>query len=165
MSFALVLKTGAKYRWGRDFASVEHAYINISLTRDRGKLNPGVKLTPGWNYTCKVTLKLNSSAMCLEPIPTSKMKLFCKNSQRLKAVNYFHKKLHLRCYTGFWIHLCSSELFISPLRHLHLCKECNHILIQDFALIYCYTNEHQMIDIVKYHVQMNLWFYSYERRH
>ena len=47
MSSALVLKTGAKYRWGRDFASVEHVYIKISLIRDRGKLNPGVKLTPG----------------------------------------------------------------------------------------------------------------------
>ena len=31
---------------------------------------------------------------------------FCKNSWKLKAVNYFCKKLHLRCLTGNWICLC-----------------------------------------------------------
>ena len=31
--------------------------LNISLTRDRGELNPGVKLTPGWNHTCNVPLR------------------------------------------------------------------------------------------------------------
>ena len=30
---------------------------------------------------------------------------FCENSQQFSAVNYFRKKLHLRCSTGFWIRL------------------------------------------------------------
>ena len=30
---------------------------------------------------------------------------FCKNCSRPLVVDYFHKKLHLRCLTGFWIHL------------------------------------------------------------
>ena len=36
-----------KIRVERDFTSVEHAYRKISLARDRGELNPGVKFTPG----------------------------------------------------------------------------------------------------------------------
>ena len=35
-----------------------------------------------------------------EPDQTSKV-------GQLLAVNYFHKKLHLRCLAGFWIHLYS----------------------------------------------------------
>ena len=35
-----------------------------------------------------------------ESFQTSQMKHF------LKIVNYFHKKLHLRCLKGFWIRLC-----------------------------------------------------------
>ena len=31
--------------------------------------------------------------------------VFCKNSQRLKAVNFFRKTLHLRCLTDLWIWL------------------------------------------------------------
>ena len=31
--------------------------------------------------------------------------VFCKYSQRLITVYYFCKKLHLRCFTGFWIRL------------------------------------------------------------
>ena len=33
--------------------------------------------------------------------------VFCKNSQPLKAVNYFRKTLHLRCLTGFGMPLVS----------------------------------------------------------
>ena len=35
---------------------------------------------------------------------------FCEHSLRLPAVNYFHKKLHLRCLPGFWIFLCSEQV-------------------------------------------------------
>ena len=31
---------------------------------------------------------------------------FCKNSQRLKDINRFRQKLHLRWLTGFWIRHC-----------------------------------------------------------
>ena len=31
---------------------------------------------------------------------------FFKNSQQFSLVNYFCKKLHLRCLTGFWIWFC-----------------------------------------------------------
>ena len=37
----------------------------------------------------------------LDPCQTYKIELLVKKSQRLKTVNYFHKKLHLRCLTGF----------------------------------------------------------------
>ena len=33
---------------------------------------------------------------------------FCENSQQFSAVNYFRRKLHLRCSTGFWIRLCNE---------------------------------------------------------
>ena len=39
--------------------------------------------------------------------------MFCKNSQRLNTVNYFCKKLHLRCFTAFWIRLWLSSLNVS----------------------------------------------------
>ena len=45
--------------------------------------------------------------MYSEPCQTSKMKLYAK----IVNVNYFHKKLHLRCWTGFWIRLCINLVF------------------------------------------------------
>ena len=33
------------------------------------------------------------------------MELFGKNIYRLSAGNYFHQKPHLKCSTGFWMHL------------------------------------------------------------
>ena len=36
----------------------------------------------------------------------------------VKAVNYFHKKLHLRCLTGFWIRLCEqTDIIKFPGKH------------------------------------------------
>ena len=32
--------------------------------------------------------------------------VFVKHSQRFKAINYFRKKLYLRCVTGSWMRLC-----------------------------------------------------------
>ena len=37
----------------------------------------------------------------LEPRRTSKIELFCENSEKIAAVNYFCKKLPHRCLTGF----------------------------------------------------------------
>ena len=42
-----------------------------------------------------------------EPFQTSKIELFCENSWRLLAFNYFHKKLYLRSLKEFWIQLCN----------------------------------------------------------
>ena len=33
--------------------------------------------------------------------------VYCGGSQRLKAINYFRKTLHLRCLTGFSISFCN----------------------------------------------------------
>ena len=33
---------------------------------------------------------------------------FCDNSLRLKTVNYFCKKLNVKCLTRFWIRLCTT---------------------------------------------------------
>ena len=37
--------------------------------------------------------------------PIISNEVFCENSYQLKAINYFHKTLHLRCSAGFWIRL------------------------------------------------------------
>ena len=39
---------------------------------------------------------------------------FCDNSKRFSVVNYFHKKHHFRCLTGFWMCLCSKTFFRQP---------------------------------------------------
>ena len=51
------------------------------------------------------------------PVKT-KMECFCKNSWRLKAVNYFRKMLHFRCFLGFWICLWHWNKFQS-VRYLY----------------------------------------------
>ena len=38
--------------------------------------------------------------------------MLCKNSQRLNTVNYFCRKIHLRCFLGFWIRLRLSSRLI-----------------------------------------------------
>ena len=45
------------------------------------------------------------------PCETSKMEFFCKYNKRLKAVNCFTKKLHLRCFTRFCARLFWSYKF------------------------------------------------------
>ena len=54
---------------------------------------------------------------CSESSQTSKAELFVKivnDFRPLSPVNYFHKKLHLRCLTGFWIHL--SWILVNPIK-------------------------------------------------
>ena len=36
----------------------------------------------------------------------SMMELFCENSERPKALNFFRKKLHHRCLRGYYIYHC-----------------------------------------------------------
>ena len=40
-----------------------------------------------------------------EPCQKSKMKLFVKVVKSFQTLTFFHKKLHPRCLTGFWIHI------------------------------------------------------------
>ena len=50
-----------------------------------------------------------------KPSQSSKMNHFAKivnGCQRLSAVNYFRKKIRLRCSTGFWIHPCRTFLML-----------------------------------------------------
>ena len=47
---------------------------------------------------------------------------FLRNSSRLSAVNYFCKKLHVRCSTGFWIRLCTNSCE-TPFSAINL-KQC-----------------------------------------
>ena len=37
---------------------------------------------------------------------------FCKTSERVSDVNYFHKNLHVRCLTEFWICHCDDHIDI-----------------------------------------------------
>ena len=53
-----------------------------------------------WRFFRKSFLGLKENS---ESCQTSKMELFCKNSQKRKAVHYFCKNLHLGCLTRFWI--------------------------------------------------------------
>ena len=50
---------------------------------------------------CAVLLYLSSLEAYFKTSRTSTMELSCENSQWLKDVNYFRKKLHRRCATGF----------------------------------------------------------------
>ena len=40
------------------------------------------------------------------PFQTSMMELFYKNSERLKAIDYFRIKIHHRCFSSSWTRLC-----------------------------------------------------------
>ena len=55
------------------------------------------------------------------------MSFFCKNGKWLKVINYFCKKLHLRCLTEFWIHLCilPSRNFIYTFAEVGFAREKN----------------------------------------
>ena len=46
----------------------------------------------------------------LRTLPNIKDGVFCENEQHLKAVNYFRKRLGIRCFIMFWSHLCMNPL-------------------------------------------------------
>ena len=48
-----------------------------------------------WSWSCILTKTLHWSEVYLEPSETSTMKLFCKNSEWVLAVNYYRKKAPL----------------------------------------------------------------------
>ena len=52
-----------------------------------------------------LALKGHMTEAYLEPNQTSMMERFCNYSWRLRAANYFVKKLDLRYLTGLWIYL------------------------------------------------------------
>ena len=60
--------------------------------------------------------------------------MFCKNRQRLNTVSYFCKKLHLRSFSGFWIHLRLWSLNMSLFSLLLLPFEINKVEKQSFNL-------------------------------
>ena len=68
---------------------------------------------------------------------------FCKNSERLSAVNYLHDRFHLRRFTGFWIRLwrvCSdiSEMSWFPVK-IYWSKNYLHRKLS-FPLRFSYVN-------------------------
>ena len=48
--------------------------------------------------------------------------MFCKNSQRLDTDNCFCKRLHLRRFSGFWIHLRTRLCFLFYFSHFESIK-------------------------------------------
>ena len=54
-----------------------------------------------WLNTCSYLREEYS-----KPCQTSRMEFFCENNELLSDVNYFCKRFHLRCLTGFCICLC-----------------------------------------------------------
>ena len=81
--------------------------------------------------------------------------VFCKNGQRLNTVNYFWKKVHLRCFTWFWIRFriwslntsLNTSLFLLSLLHFESLKfrsSCSKIsfkidVFKNFAI---FTRKH-----------------------
>ena len=70
-----------------------------------GKVNQKIKKSLTLIWKRQERKFLCYSEVYLEPSQTFFVKLFRKNSLRLKAVNYLRKKLHRRCSTGFKIRL------------------------------------------------------------
>ena len=69
-----------------------------------------------WHCHYRKKIKFCFEKICermhLEPWQTSKVKQFVETVNRFWAINYFHKTLHLRCLTVFWIGLC-AQIFIT----------------------------------------------------
>ena len=65
---------------------------------------------------------------------TSKMNLFCEYNWRHKAVNYFQKKLHLRCFTRFCVRLLwSYKFYLSNVQIQSLLK----LILKTLQCIWC----------------------------
>ena len=89
---------------------------------------------------------------------TSKMEVFTKIIWWLKAVNYFSKKLHLRCPTKLWIRCCNHMLS----RHCAVSENnveiswklifCVHILVGILLSVNFFWNKK-----AKYHI---IWLFS-----
>ena len=77
----------------------------------------------------------------LEPRRTSKIELFCENSEKIAAVNYFCKKLPHRCLTG-----CSSFVFENENNTL---KNIRLIISRD---LHSFLNNNCITPLVKDHL-------------
>ena len=86
--------------------------------------------------------------------------MFWKNCKRLKAVNYFHKTLHLRCFTGLWICLCmilkGTFLALKSFRHFPKLVE---IILKHWHLS-CFNNINHIFEADNYFSFVDYDFYS-----
>ena len=57
---------------------------------------------------------LDNSEAYSEPWQTSKMEFFAKIGNSRMLLPLFYKKFHVRCLTGFWIHLYLKHFFEIP---------------------------------------------------
>ena len=64
-----------------------------------------------WNKWQRTKILFSPIRDILITLWNTSHEVFCKNIQRLNTANYFCRKLHLRCFTGFWIRLWLSKYF------------------------------------------------------
>ena len=87
----------------------------------------GIFKTFGGRSTPSKVLNRKALEAYSEAYQASKMECFAK-IERLKAVNYFRKTLHLRCLTGFWIRLwaqrCSQDPHKSKMENFAAVLNC-----------------------------------------
>lgn len=64
----------------------------------------------GNNFYEPLKYLLNSYKPPIGGVFTTQAKIldvvFCENNKQLKTANYIRKNFHLRCFPGYWIHLC-----------------------------------------------------------
>ena len=56
-----------------------------------------------WPKSATFYINMGNSEPYSEPNQTSETKFSFEKNKRLNAINYFHKKPHLKCLTGLWI--------------------------------------------------------------
>ena len=89
------------------------------MTKNRSEVNPGVKFTPGWNYTCNVTLSLTSDSF--QPVlQNSENSYILKKSfksctkvmecffSKVAGYNLTKKRLHERFFHAKFVRTCQN---------------------------------------------------------
>ena len=108
------------YRCFRNF-SIKYSYCCTFLATFRNIYNTILD-----KYTWYIPVFINLQSIGLRSVfracqtCVTNAFFFCKNSKRLKAVNYFYKKLHLRYLAGFWMRFCRPETLLES----YSFKEC-----------------------------------------
>ena len=83
-------------------------------------------------------LKRQIPVLYSEHSQRSKMGALCENNQRLKSVNHFRKKLHLRCLTVFWVPIQNQQQghqsnihgsFVLDFKHVFASSSCHCIIV------------------------------------
>ena len=83
------------------FLSLWYVFVG-KINRSKKKKENKIQKVINFNLETSVKNLLSHAEAKLEPSRVFAMELFWKNSSRLKkVVNYFNKKLHLRCSTKF----------------------------------------------------------------